>query len=857
MNQWINDNESIPMTLNPGNHLGPYEIVAPLGAGGMGEVYRARDTRLGRDVALKVLPVDLAGDTARRARFEQEARLLAALNHPNILGIHDIGDSYVVMELVEGSTLRGAQLPLRKVLDIGAQIAEGLAAAHGAGITHRDLKPDNVMVTKDGRVKILDFGLAKVNSPKGGEKETRTAYSDPGAVMGTVGYMSPEQVRAQGVDARSDIFSLGVLLHELIRGERPFLGDSAAETMTAIVKTDAPPLPEGTPSGVVRVIEGCLAKQPEERWQSARDLSRQLRWLADFSTTTSTTQAAIQTSRRPIRERFVWLAALLAVSALFAWALLRTPTLDRDQPAYRFFIKAPKVRGLTGLSLSADGRRLAFVGNDRRLWVQDLDQPEGKPIGSGIGSAWPFWSPDNRWIGFFAGGKLRKMPAEGGASQELADALGVGRSAWSAADGGVILFARSGAEPLFRVSPSGGKSSPATTLDRKRGDIYHASPRFLPDGRRFLFFVDNKNESSRGIYLGSLDSEGPGEFVLASRRMPILATAPGGQALLLTGPARAQSLQGWAFDPARATLLSPDPAIVFDRSVTMSITRSIDADASATGLLVFNETVEGRFQLLHASPAAPSAPLGEPGQIWNMDLSPDGRKVAISRGMGDKGNEIDILDAHSGESLGIRIPIADGYLTVWSPDGTSLLCGGGPRKLYRAKLASPASPELLIESDVLVTAGDWSRPDGKSIVYSEVNRETGSDLWLLDVNAKDRKPQPLLVTKSNEFDPQFSPDGRWLAYTSDESGSVEVYVTNFPPTPGRKQVSVRGGSRSRWSRDGRELFYYNTGQSKIMSVTVQAGASFECSAPKSVISALLPNFPAGGIVPPLMAKASS
>ena len=275
------------MTLNPGTHLGPYEILAPLGAGGMGEVYRARDTRLGREVALKVLPADLAHDSARRARFEQEARVLAALNHPNILGIFDIGDSYVVMELVEGSTLRGAQLPLRKVLDIGAQIAEGLAAAHGAGITHRDLKPDNVMVTKDGRVKILDFGLAKVKGPQGSE-ESRTAVSDPGAVMGTVGYMSPEQVRAQAVDGRSDIFSLGVLLHELIRGERPFLGDSAAETMAAITKTDAPPLPEGTPSGVVRVIDGCLGKQPEERWQSARDLARQLRWLADGGTSTGT-----------------------------------------------------------------------------------------------------------------------------------------------------------------------------------------------------------------------------------------------------------------------------------------------------------------------------------------------------------------------------------------------------------------------------------------------------------------------------------------------------------------------------------------------------------------------------------------
>ena len=437
-------------------------------------------------------------------------------------------------------------------------------------------------------MKILDFGLAKVRGPQGTE-ESRTAVSDPGAVMGTVGYMSPEQVRAQAVDGRSDIFSLGVLLHELIRGERPFLGDSAAEVMAAIAKTDAPPLPEGTPSGVTRVIDGCLAKQPEERWQSARDLARQLRWLADFSTTTSTTQAAIQTLTRRNRERYVWFAALLTVCALFAWALLRTPALDRDQPAYRFFIKAPKQRGFASLSLSADGRRLAFTGNDGRLWVQDLDRPDGKSIGSEIGSAEPFWSPDTRWIGFFAGGKLRKMPAAGGASQELADALGAGRGAWSAADGGVILFTPSSAQPLFRVSPSGGNSLPATTLDSNRGDISHTFPRFLPDGRRFLFFVENKNESRRGIYLGSLDSRGPGEFVLASRRMAILATAPGGQALLLTGPARATSLQGWAFDPAGGTLLSSDPAVVFDRSVRMNINGFIDADASATGLVVFNE----------------------------------------------------------------------------------------------------------------------------------------------------------------------------------------------------------------------------------------------------------------------------
>ena len=578
--------------------------------------------------------------------------------------------------MVEGSTLRGAQLPLRKVLDIGAQIAEGLAAAHGAGITHRDLKPDNVMVTKDGRVKILDFGLAKVKGPQGSE-ESRTAVSDPGAVMGTVGYMSPEQVRAQAVDGRSDIFSLGVLLHELIRGERPFLGDSAAEVMAAIAKTDAPPLPEGTPSGVMRVIDKCLAKQPEERWQSPRDLASQLRWLADLSTSTSVAQAAIQTSQRPNRERYVWFAALLAVSALFAWSLLRTPRSIAINPPTGFSSRRLSSADSHPCPSPQTGdvwhSREAMAGFGCKTWTSPKESLS--EAGSVLQAVLVSRHPLDRIL-------CRREAAEnaggGRCVPRTRRAPGArGGGAWSAADGGVILFTPSSAQPLFRVSPSGGKSSPATTLDRNRGDISHAFPRFLPDGRRFLFFVENKNESRRGIYLGSLDSDGPGEFVLASRRMPILATAPGGQALLLTGPARAMSLQGWAFDPARGALLSPDPAIVFDRSVAMNIAGFIDADASATGLVVFNEAVVGRFQLLHASPAAPSVPLGEPGQIYTIDLSPDGRKVAISRGMGDKGNEIDILDAHSGESLGIRIPIAEGYLPVWSPDGASLLFEGG------------------------------------------------------------------------------------------------------------------------------------------------------------------------------------
>jgi len=469
------------MSLNAGIYLGPYEIVAPLGAGGMGEVYRARDTRLGRDVALKVLPADLASDSARRARFEQEARVLAALNHPNILGIFDIDDSYVVMELVEGSTLRGAQLPLRKVLDIGAQIAEGLAAAHGAGITHRDLKPDNVMVTKDGRVKILDFGLAKTRGPQGGE-ESRTAVSDPGAVMGTVGYMSPEQVRAQAVDGRSDIFSLGVLLHELIRGEPPFRGDSAAETMAAITKSDAPPLPEGTPSGVVRVIDGCLGKQPEERWQSARDLARQLRWLADGGTSTGSQKPLPAGRQRP----WGWIAAAGFALTTLGLAFVHFRQTQPEGPLMEFVVNPPdKATSLENPTISPDGRTLAFtatVEGKRQLWIRPLDSLSARPLAGTEDADSPFWSPDNHFLGFFAQGKLKKVEASGGAPETLCDAR-LSSGTWNR--DGVIVFTTGGFRPLSKVSASGGTPTVVTALED--GDLWHSWPQFLPDGQHFLY----------------------------------------------------------------------------------------------------------------------------------------------------------------------------------------------------------------------------------------------------------------------------------------------------------------------------------------------------------------------------------
>ena len=820
------------MTLNPGNHLGPYEIVAPLGAGGMGEVYRARDTRLGRDVALKVLPVDLAGDAARRTRFEQEARLLAALNHPNILGIHDIGDSYVVMELVEGSTLRGAQLSLRKVLDIGAQIAEGLAAAHGAGITHRDLKPDNVMVTKDGRVKILDFGLAKVNSPQRGQEQTRTAHSDPGAVMGTVGYMSPEQVRAQVVDARSDIFSLGVLLHELIRGERPFQGDSAAETMAAIVKIDAPPLPESTPSGVTRVIDGCLGKQPEERWQSARDLSRQLRWLADGGTSTSTQKPVSAARRGP----WGWIAAAGALAvALIALGIAYFRQTQPAAPLTEFFVQPPdKATSLEDPTISPDGRTLAFIATvdgNRQLWIRPLDSVSARPLAGTEGAYLPFWSPDNRFLGFFAHNKLKKVEVSGGVTQTVCNEVGGARGGtWNRE--GLIVFKGGSRGPLSKVPSSGGAPKAATTLGD--GELAHGWPQFLPDGQHFLYRSYAFDEAQGSFWVASVD--GPSQSnqhqrLVPGGSMPLYAD---GQLLFLRedGALMAQSL-----DAGGRVLLGeamPLGANVPGRTGTFGNPYS----ASTNGVLAYLSQGGGQSRLEWRDRAGHLlGTLGEVGDWRSVAVSPDGTRGAATRNNEHGNFDVWVHEvARKNSSTRFTFNPATDYLPVWSPDSrriffSSLRVPGG---LYEKDASGATEEKLLLRAMPGEQLCPWSF-DGRHLLYSVRGQKENQDLWVLSVDSES-KPAPFLTTDFNEDKGQFSSDGHWVAYQSNESGRSEIYVLGFPETGGKREVSVAGGEQPRWRHDGREIYYIAPGD-KLMAVEVKpSGVALELGSPKELFA---------------------
>src|SRR6266496_4131683 len=523
-----------PMPLAAGTKLGPYELLAPLGAGGMGEVYRARDTRLGRDVAIKVLPSSLSADHDRLRRFEQEACAAGALNHPNILIVHDIGthegSPYVVSELLEGETLRqrisGTPLAQRRVLDYALQIAHGLAAAHEKGIVHRDLKPDNIFITNDGRVKILDFGIAKLTQPDGGQSQTeiptRRVDTDPGIVLGTVGYMSPEQVRGRPVDQRADIFSFGAILYEMLSGRRAFHGESAAETMSAILKEDPPELSEtnhNVSPALERLVNHCLEKNPEARFHSASDLAFALEALSGATSISGQTATAIAPVWEPPkrRERLVWIGAtaLLGLALLaalpFVIAHFRSgPSIENH--ATRFLVFPPEKTTLIGggQHISPNGLRLVYVatGSDgkRLLWTRPLDSLAAQPLPGTEEGANPFWSPDGRFIGFFgAGSKLKKIELTGGPAQTLADVLGGGGGTWNR--DGVIVFARSFTEGLYRVPAMGGSSVPVTTLDESRKETAHLWPYFLPDGRHFLYLARSAQKENTGIYVGALDSK--------------------------------------------------------------------------------------------------------------------------------------------------------------------------------------------------------------------------------------------------------------------------------------------------------------------------------------------------------------
>jgi len=835
------------MALANGTKLGRYEIRSKIGEGGMGEVYRAYDTTMHREVAIKVLPAALSADKDRLARFEQEAQSAGALNHPNILVIHhiDTHDSapYIVSELLEGETLRermgGVALPQRKAIDYALQTAQGLAAAHDKGIVHRDLKPENIFITKDGRVKILDFGLAKLTGAGDGsqsqtEVPTRRVKTDPGMVMGTIGYMSPEQVRGRPTDHRSDIFSFGAILYEMLSGRRAFRGESTADTISAILREDPPDLSGTNPTinpALERVVNHCLEKNPEERFHSARDLAfavDAVSGTAGASTSAATLLRSLPPPKRKTRELLAWSAAgfFLIAAMVLAWFYFRRP--PAIEPSISFVVAMPRdAVEVSSPVISPDGRTLAFVvtgRGQRLLYVRPLASLEAQALPGTEDARSPFWSPDNRFLGFFSNNKLKKVEVGGGPVQTLCDAQSAYGGTWNA--DGIILISLD-TKGINRVSAGGGTPTPVLTFDESRKELAQAWPVFLPDGRHFLYQSWSGRSDDSVIFVAALDGSDR-KLLLKADSNPVYA-APG---YLLF--ARASILTAQTFD-ARTLQLSGDPfpvaeQIGYDYSNSYS-----NVSVSQNGAMVYlRGSVSNRQLVWFDRSGKQQETVGPSGEINDIVLSRDGKRLAMQRL--DQGNsDIWLMDLARGVPSRFTFDATSEDNPVWSPDGSQIVFSSSTANadvnlnLYRKVSNGVGTQELLLKSDITKESTDWSS-DGRFIVFQAYDPKTDADIWILPLFG-DGRPYPFLQTQFTESQAFFSPDGRWLAYTSNESGRTEVYVQTFPQTGGKWLISSGGGSQPHWRSDGKEIFYVSPDRT-LMAVDVNTSSTFETSAPK-------------------------
>ena len=834
------------MTLASGTKLGRYEIRSKIGEGGMGEVYRAHDPKINREVAIKILPAALSADKDRLARFEQEAQAAGALNHPNILVLHHIdtheGAPYIVSELLEGETLRermgGVALPQRKAIDYALQTAHGLAAAHEKGIVHRDLKPENLFITKDGRVKILDFGLAKLTGAGDGtqsqtEVPTRRVNTDPGMVMGTIGYMSPEQLRGKPADHRSDIFSFGAILYEMLSGKRAFRGESTADTMSAILREDPPDLSETNKTvnpALERVVNHCLEKSPDERFHSARDLAFAIEALsgpAGMSGSTTTVLSALPASRRKRRELLAWIAAGLCLIVAIALAILYIRRAPADERPMRFVIAMPeKATDISVPVISPDGRTVVFVASfegKRFIYARPLDSLTAQRLAGTDDAGLPFWSPDSRYLAFFAENKLKKIEATGGSPQTICDVRSPGSGTWNRE--GVILFGVENA-PIQRVSASGGTATPALKLDESRKETGHYSPSFLPDGRHFLYESWITTAEDAAIFVASLD--GSDRKLLLKNDSNAIYAAPG---FLLF--ARETTLMAQPFDASRLQL-SGEPFPVAEQVVFIGQYSYSNFSISETGTMVFCSGSISQRQLVWFDRQGKSlGPVGPPGEYNDIVLSPDEKRVATQRIVGAN-SDIWLLDLARGLPSRFTFDAATEDDPVWSPDGSTIVFSStrnGRFDLYRKISSGAGNEESLSRSETDKEGTDWSA-DSRFVLLDQGGANGAADIWILPLFG-DGKPYSLLQTPFSEYQAHFAPDGKWFAYTSNESGRAEVYVQSFPPSGGKWQVSTGGGAQPHWRRDGKELFYIAPDR-KLMAVDVKLGATFETSAPKTL-----------------------
>jgi len=846
------------MSLTAGTKLGPYEIVSPLGAGGMGEVYRARDTRLGRDVAVKVLPEHLSSEPEVRARFEREARSVSSLNHPHICTLHDVGregdTDYLVMELVEGETLgarleRGA-LPTSDVVRLGAQIADALDRAHRAGIVHRDLKPANVMLTKSG-AKLMDFGLARATGGAGpagsGTSVTLAALSQSptmsrpltveGTIVGTFQYMSPEQLEGKEADARTDLWALGCVLYEMATGKRAFEGKSQASLISSIMK-DEPPLVShvapANPPALDRLIGACLVKEAADRIQSAHDVKLQLSWIAEGGSQVASAPsgaALAPAARRTGRERVAWtLAALgLAAAAVATFALLARP---KKAELIRASISPVERTRLTHywsfIGISPDGRTLAYAADDSTgpgLWVRPLDSAtamlltDTRDIGYGF-----FWSPDCRSLAFFtADNKLRKVAVDGGSPVTLCSAPGGRGGTWNR--DGVIVFAPAPEGPLLRVSSGGGETATVTTLDAARGETAHRFPCFLPDGDHFLYVSLPPGPGGWETYVGSLKSKSAKKVVTAGSAA--VFAEPGYLVFARDGQVMAQR-----FDTRRLEVAGDAVALCSAPDYSELDAEPV-ASASANGRIVVlrSEAPRTTVRWLDRTGAERGVIPLPPGPWAVRDLSPDGRSAALMNG-----TDIWVVDLERAMPTRFAATFSNEPSLVVSPDGTRMAFVSkttGTLEIYVAGLRGSAEPELIPTTDALFKSVlSWS-PDGRSLVFGALDPATGWDIWLLPLGGGG-KPEPLAKSAYTELNAQVSPDGRWLAYQSDESGAPEIYIQSFPAPGNKVRVSRDGGIFPDWSRGASEIVYARG--ATLMAVPIEGGAHLRPGEPRPLLT---------------------
>jgi Tol biopolymer transport system component len=821
------------MAFAAGSRLGPYEIESALGAGGMGEVYRARDTRLARSVAIKVLPESFSSDAARVARFEREAQLLASVNHPNIAAIHDVATidavRFLVLELVAGETLqerlgRGA-LDIDEALEVARQIAEALEAAHERGIIHRDLKPANVKITPEGTVKVLDFGLAKDLEPRGGaltESPTLSlSATQPGVILGTVAYMSPEQTRGKPVDKRADIWAFGCVLYECLTGRSPFTGDSIADLFAAVVKQepDWSALPRATPRRIRELLSRCLEKDPRQRLRDIGD--------ARIVITRAGDEPAVPPARRSAPWLRIAAAALgsAALAALVTWALLRGAAPGAAplhlSIAVPHGINIPVTGTAPMLAISPDGTTVVFVGQKAgisRLHSRRLDSGEAVALEGTEGASTPFFSPDGQWVGFFAGGKLRKASIGGRMSLTICEA-GTGFGAvWCPDD--TIVFSPTVLTPLRRVAASGGPVRAISIVDSGRGEATHRWPAVLPDGR--IVFSTGQPAGFTAATIAVLPSDGsPHRIIMQGGTFP----HPAGTGHLLFG--RDGALYALPFDPAHPER-SQIPVPVVEGVAANVTSGSYHVALSRSGTLVYVPGGSMERELIEVGPqgqarALPNAHRG----FTAVSVSPDGKKLVASV---SPTFDLWIYDLDRQTLSRFTTEPGAHMLGSWSPDGKEILFGlvrGGPRNLWVKPVDGSGPERPLVRSEFQQMGASWSR-DRKYVAYGEIHPQTDMDVLVLDVESG--RSRPFVQTPFPDTYPQFSPDGKWIAYDSNESGQYDVYVQAFPGPGARHAISTDGGRRPLWRADGREL-YYRRG-TRVLAVPVRTSAGFSAGAPR-------------------------